>query len=83
MSITDQIRSHILDGFLFTSDSGCLRDDASLLEDGIIDSTGVLELVMFVQESFGISVEYDEIVPENFDSVAALADYVARKLHGS
>jgi acyl carrier protein len=82
MSISDQIRSHILDSFLFTSDNGRLKNDASFLEEGIVDSTGVLELVMFVEENFGIAVEDDEIVPDNFDSVNALADYVGRKLNG-
>ena len=59
MSISDQIRSHILDSFLFTSDNGRLKNDASFLEEGIVDSTGVLELVMFVEENFGITVEDD------------------------
>jgi acyl carrier protein len=82
MSISDQIRSHILDSFLFTSDNGRLKNDASFLEEGIIDSTGVLELVMFVEDRFGISVDDNEIVPDNFDSVNTLAGYVARKSAG-
>lgn len=82
MSISDQIRSHVLENFMFTSDSGRLKNDASFLEEGIVDSTGVLELVMFVEESFGIAVEDEEILPDNFDSVNALADYVKRTLNG-
>jgi len=54
-------------------------DDESLLDRGIVDSTGVLEVVMFLEETFGVVVEDDEIVPENLDSVAAMAAYVARK----
>lgn len=83
MSISDRIRSHILDSFLFTSDGGRLKNDASFLEEGIVDSTGVLELVMFVEENFGITVEDEEILPDNFDSVNALVGYVQRKLNGN
>lgn len=80
MSIETLIRGHILENFLFTGDNGRLQDDASFLEEGIVDSTGVLELVMFVEETFGIAVEDEEIVPENFDSVAQLAHYVRMRV---
>ena len=56
-----------------------LSDDASFLEEGIVDSTGVLELVLFVEETFQVTVEDQEIVPENFDSVNKLAAYIQRK----
>jgi acyl carrier protein len=56
-----------------------LADDASFLEHGVVDSTGVLELVLFVEEAFGIEVDDDDVIPANFDSVAALAAYVARQ----
>jgi len=79
MSIETLIRRYILENFLFTDDEGRLRDDASFLEEGIVDSTGVLELVMFVEETFGITVDDEEILPENFDSVAQLAGYVRQK----
>lgn len=82
MSVSDQIRSHVLDNFLFTRDQGRLKNDASFLEEGIVDSTGVLELVMFVEENFDITVEDEEILPDNFDSVNALAGYVQAKLNG-
>lgn len=78
-SVEATIRRYILENFLFTDDEGQLTDDASFLEEGIVDSTGVLELVMFVEEAFDISVEDEEILPENFDSVAQLAQYVRRK----
>jgi acyl carrier protein len=54
--------------------------DVSFLEEGIMDSTGVLELVMFVEETFHVTVEDEEIVPENFDSVSRLAAYIRRKI---
>ncbi|HEY75935.1 MAG TPA: acyl carrier protein [Thermoflexia bacterium] len=79
MSVETLIRRYILENFLFTDDESTLRDDASFLEEGIVDSTGVLELVMFVEETFGITVEDEEILPENFDSVEKLAGYIRRK----
>ncbi len=80
MSVETEIRRYILENFLFTDDESVLRDDASFLEEGIVDSTGVLELVMFVEETFGIEVADEEIVPENFDSVEKLARYVRARI---
>lgn len=79
MSVDARIRAYILDNFLFTNDETRLDDSASFLEEGIVDSTGVLELVMFVEEGFGVTVEDEDIVPENFDSVTQLAHYVRYK----
>ena len=79
MTIEKQIRQYIANNFLFSEDGYQLSDDASFLEEGIVDSTGVLELVMFVEETFNVTVEDEEIAPENFDSVAQLAGYVRRK----
>ena len=80
MSIEHLIRHYILENFLFTNDNGQLEDHVSFLEEGIVDSTGVLELVMFVEETFGVSVKDEDIVPENFDSVAQLARYVQLRM---
>ena len=80
MTVKDQIKQYIAENFLFSDDGYQLSESASFLEEGIVDSTGVLELVMFVEETFAIVVEDEEIVPENFDSVAQLAGYVQRKL---
>ncbi len=79
MTIETLIQNFILENLLFTDDSGQLAVDASFLEEGIVDSTGVLELVMFVEETFNVTVEDEEIVPENFDSVQRLARYVQLK----
>ncbi len=79
MTIEKQIRRYIADNFLFSDDGYQLPDDTSFLEEGIVDSTGVLELVMFVEETFNVTVEDEEIMPENFDSVAQLAAYIRRK----
>ena len=79
MTIEEQVRQYIADNFLFSEDGYQLSDDVSFLEEGIVDSTGVLELVMFVEETFNVTVEDEEIVPENFDSVSRLAAYIRRK----
>jgi acyl carrier protein len=79
MSIEDQIRRYILENFLFTDNGHDLPAEASFLEEGIVDSTGVLELVMFVEENFDIVVDDEDIVPENFDSVGQLATFVRQK----
>ena len=79
MSLENLVRSYVLENFLFTDDGEQLQDEASFLEEGIVDSTGVLELVMFVEQTFGITVEDEEIVPENFDSLERLSRYVRLK----
>ena len=82
MQIEPQIRQYLAENFLFSNNGYELADEASFLEEGIVDSTGVLELVMFVEETFGITVQDEELVPQNFDSVSQLAAYVRRKLAG-
>ncbi|MDY0041585.1 MAG: acyl carrier protein [Desulforhabdus sp.] len=74
-----QIRAFIFESFLFDADDDALKNDTSFLEQGIIDSTGVLELVDWLEEQFSFSVEDDELIPENLDSVNALAAFIARK----
>lgn len=65
--------------FLFGEDDPELTDDASLLELGIVDSTGILELVAFVESEFGVQVSDGEMTAENLDSIRRISDYVARK----
>jgi len=72
------VRNHIAQNILF-SKTYPHSDDASFLEEGIIDSMNVMELIMFVEEKFGVEVADDEIVPDNFDSVARIAAFVRRK----
>ena len=79
MVIKEQIRTFIADNFLFNPGGFDLSDDVSFLDEGVVDSTGTLELVMFVEETFGIEVGDNEIEPENFDSVNKLAAYITRK----
>jgi len=74
------IRGFLVESFLFGQDGGKLSNHASLLEAGIIDSTGVLELIGFLETQFGIKVQDEEIVPENLDSIEKLVQYVEGKL---
>ena len=79
MTIHSQIRQFIAENFLFSDNGFNLGDDVSFLDEGIIDSTGTLELVLFVEDTFSFEVGDDEIEPDNFDSVNKLAAYIARK----
>jgi len=74
------VRRFIGENFLFRDDGDALTHDASLLDAGIIDSTGVLELVCFLESTFGIEVQDDEMLPENLDSIRAISNFVSRKL---
>ena len=80
MDPTNQIRSFLAENFMFSSEGFTLDDDVSLLEAGVVDSTGILELTMFVEDTFGVEVADEEIVPENFDTVARIVDYLAAKI---
>ena len=77
-AVRETIRSHILENLMFTSDPSRLPDDASLLDMGVIDSTGVLELVLLMEESFSLQVKDAAIVPDNFDSVDRMVSFVLR-----
>lgn len=79
MELESRIREFISRNLLFAKDGFAYSDDASLLDEGIIDSIGVLELVNFVSTDLGLSVGPDEITPENFDSVNRLAEYIRKK----
>jgi acyl carrier protein len=79
MQLREQIRGFIIENFLF-GDTEPLTDDAvSLLDNGIVDSVGVLEMVAWLEENHGLKVEDQELVPENFDSVERLTRFVERK----
>jgi len=78
-SIKQKIREFIIENFLFGTDEG-FKDETSFLEGGIIDSTGILELVAFLEEEFSISVDDEEMIPENLDSVNNVGAYLKRKL---
>jgi len=73
------IREFIAQNILLSDTGFPHPDDVSLLQEGIIDSLGVMELVEFVQKTFGVQVEQSEVTPEHFDSIARLAAFVRRK----
>ena len=76
--IKSQVRSYIYEAFLFGAGNG-VEDDASLLARGVLDSTGVLELILFLEQQFGIQVEDAEMLPENLDSIVSIERFVQRK----
>lgn len=79
MSAEATIKSYILENYLFTDDQSALNSEDSFLEGGILDSTGILELIYFIEDEFGVTVEDEEMVPENLDSVNNIVAYIERK----
>ncbi len=79
VEIVGTVRSFVVENFLFGDDSR-LQDETKFLESGIIDSTGVLELIAYLESTFGIHVEDDEIVPDNLNSLSSVCRYLERKL---
>ena len=79
MTSKDTIKSFILNNYLFTDDMTQLKDDQSFLETGIIDSIGVMEIVLFLEEEFGIKIEDQEIAPENLDSIQGIMTFLNNK----
>jgi acyl carrier protein len=75
----ETVREFIVENCLF-GDGDRLKENTSFLQEGIIDSTGILELVFFLEETFHISIEDDELIPENMDSLRNIAAYLQRKL---
>jgi acyl carrier protein len=75
-NIASILRTYIAQNILFSGNNYPHEDDASFLDEGIIDSMNLLGLVTFVEEQFGIKVDYSDILPENFDSISRLAAYI-------
>lgn len=78
-ALHDTIRRFILENYLFTEDPAQLGLDDSLLGRGIVDSTGMLEIILFIEEQLGVKVADTEMVPENLDSVNRIAAFVTSK----
>jgi acyl carrier protein len=78
MSIAEQVRAFVTTNF-YVPDPSILTDDTSLLDQGIVDSTGVLEVITFLEETFQVTVNDDEILPDNLDSIHRIAAFIARK----
>lgn len=78
--IKEQVKAYLVDNLMMGLGGEPLADDASFLDRGIIDSTGVIELISYLESTFGIRVEDEEMVPENLDSLIAIERFVSDKL---
>ena len=78
-AIKGKIKGYILENFLYGGSSDQIADDDSFLEKGSIDSTGILELVGFVEETFAVKVADEDLVPENMDSINRLGEFILSK----
>ena len=80
VGIRAKVREYIAENFLFATDAGDLANDASFLDMGLIDSTGILEIIFFLEETFDIKVQDHEMLPENLDSVDNIVRFVGSRL---
>jgi len=78
--ILKRINQFITETFLFTDEGEAFNEEDSFLETGLIDSTGILELIQFLEDTFEIEVEDEEMVPENLDSIQRVTKFVTSKL---
>ena len=81
MTTETKVREYILDNFLFTDDQNALSSDDSFMNKGIVDSTGMLEIIYFIEDEFEVKVDDDEMVPENLDSVNNIVNFVEKKIN--
>ncbi|HEY3490790.1 MAG TPA: acyl carrier protein [Candidatus Deferrimicrobiaceae bacterium] len=79
MNIKDEISNFIYNNILFGNIEHTINEKCSLLENGILDSTGILEVVAFIEERFDISIEDTELIPENLDSIANIERFISSK----
>lgn len=79
MTIATEIRTFIVENFLFGDTSYDLGDDVSLIEADLVDSTGILELVSHVEATYSIEVKDADIIPDNFDSIGRIASFIASR----
>ena len=77
--VKSKIRAFVVENYLFGDDDG-LEESTSFLDTGIIDSTGILELINFISEEFFITIEDEELVPENLDSINNVTAFIGRKV---
>jgi acyl carrier protein len=82
MNVQERIRQFILENF-YVSDPAELADDASLIQGGWVDSTGMLEVITFLETEFGLRIADTEMLPENLDSIQRIAGFVVRKREAS
>ena len=78
-SVLKEVREYIVENFLLDEEEEAIGDSASFLESGLIDSTGILEVIAFLEEHYRIKVADDEMIPENLDSITSIASFVLTK----
>ncbi len=78
MDVRNTVREFVIENF-YIADPSTLSDERSLLDEGIVDSTGILEVIFFLEDRFQITIEDEEMVPENLDSITAIVAFVTRK----
>ncbi|MES2091149.1 MAG: acyl carrier protein [Pseudomonadota bacterium] len=78
-TIKDQVRQYIVDNFIMGTEGAAFTDADSFLELHLVDSTGFLELIFFIEDTFGVKVSDEDMVPENLDSLNAIETFVTRK----
>ena len=81
--VRDKVRDFILQNYLFTTDPAALGLDDSLLDRGIVDSSGMMEIIFFIEEQLGVKMREDEMIPDNLDSVNKITKFVQARLHGA
>ena len=81
-NIKHEVKQYVVDNFIMGASTQELQDDDSFMAGHFIDSTGILELISFLEQTFGIKVEDEEMVPDNLDSLNCIERYVQRKLAG-
>jgi acyl carrier protein len=81
--VQHELRKFIVDNFMFGIEDVELSPEDSLIQKGLIDSTGILELIAFIEGTYGISVDDSELLPENLDSITALTRFIERKTKAS
>ncbi|MBX3206843.1 MAG: acyl carrier protein [Labilithrix sp.] len=82
MEVQGEIRKFIIENFLFGDESAAPSSDQALVQSGLVDSTGILEIVSFLESTFGVQTADEELAAENFGSVATIAKFVLRKKNG-
>jgi acyl carrier protein len=78
MNYTNEIREFIVSNFLF-GDGASLQDDTSLLDSGIVDSTGILELITFLEDTYKLKIEPEETIPDNLDSINKVVRFLSER----
>ena len=82
MQHRQKIKEYILKNFLFSSDENAVGDQDSLVRGGILDSTGIYELIMYIEEEFKFTITPEEMIPDNFDTLELMDGFISRKLAG-